>query len=187
MGLIGRVLKFLRSTENGAHVADVELELSDGDRVTARHFSSPGDDSPPLKSDRLVVIELPGVTEAVVVGYLMSVESLAELGEKRLFARGDDGAPAMAVWLKKTGGGSGGDQPSLELGLNPTDRVACADPTQQAIDKIFAALNALAAAVPNPTPDSGAALHTAFTTAWGSGTPPEQPPTVASETVKVQP
>src|SRR5690606_25427383 len=124
MGLIGRVLKFLRSTENGAHVADVELELSDGDRVTARHFSSPGDDSPPLKSDRLVVIELPGVTEAVVVGYLMSVESLAELGEKRLFARGDDGAPAMAVWLKKTGGGSGRAQPSLELGLNPTDRVA---------------------------------------------------------------
>ncbi len=184
MGLIGRVLRFFRSTEGNTHVSEVELELSDGERITARHASAAGDDSPPLASDRLVVIELPGVTDAVVVGYLMPLESIAEAGEKRIFARGDDGQEAMVVWLRKTGGGPGGDQPSLELGINPTDRVACADPTQSAIDRIYHALNAFASASPGVS-DGGAALQAALKSAWGNGS--AQPPSVASETVKVQP
>lgn len=184
MGLITEILGVTRTDEDGAPVEDIQIDGGGGANVTARHVAPPGDDSPPLAGDKAFVVEGPQTGSEVAVGYLDGTAKQAAPGEKRVYARDSSGNPVMVVWLKHDGGAEGG--PSIELGIDPSDFVALASQTQAAIDKIYTALNALAAAVPNP-PDGGAALHTAFTAAWGSGTPPEQAPEVASETVKVQP
>jgi len=104
MGFIAFLLSFTRSTSNDTPVSDVKVDRGGGSNITAEHFSSAGDDSHPLPKDSVVVVQIDGTGNGVVVGYLDPKNSQkAEKGEKRLYSRDENGDEKAEVWLKKNG------------------------------------------------------------------------------------
>lgn len=103
MGL-GKILSFIRSIRNGAKISDVKLDPGGGPNVTAEHFSAPGDDSFPLPGDYVVTVAIQRSGGAAVVGYLdPKNDQKTAAGEKRIYARGGNGASIVELWLKNTG------------------------------------------------------------------------------------
>src|SRR5688500_13212181 len=78
--------------------------MGGGDALTAPHFANAGDDSPPLPGDYAVLVDASGAGAMNAVGYA-DVRNVgeAEPGEKRIYARDADGAPAVSLWLKGDG------------------------------------------------------------------------------------
>lgn len=104
MGRIGKLLSFVRAVRNGAQVNDVKLDPGGGPLITAEHFSSPGDDSHPLPGDYVRVGDVPQSGREAVTGYVDPANAhKAQPGEKRLYARDEDGAEVAEVWLKNDG------------------------------------------------------------------------------------
>ena len=105
MGLIAKVLSFVRTTAGTAKVSDVKSN-SGGDVIsTAQHFSSAGDDSHPLADDYVLNIPVQRTGSKVAVGYLdPKNEPKAQAGEKRIYARkADTGEVIVELWLKNDG------------------------------------------------------------------------------------
>ena len=69
---------------------------------TARTFGPSGDDSPPVKDDRIVVVEVDGTGKFVAVGTL-TVSQGAKPGEKILFSRNDKGEVQAVLSLLDDG------------------------------------------------------------------------------------
>ena len=104
MGLVARVLSFVRVVRNGAQVADVKVDQGGGDNVTPEHFGPAGDDSAPLPGDFAAVINQTGTGRTSVVGYVdPNSTPKAAPGEKRLYARDEDGSVVAELWLQGDG------------------------------------------------------------------------------------
>ena len=72
---IAKLLLFTRTTSNDAKVSDVEVDIGGGDNRTAQHFSDPGDDSFPLKTDFVLTHDVPRSGSKAAAGYLDPVNT----------------------------------------------------------------------------------------------------------------
>ena len=102
---IAKLLSFVRGISNDANVTDVEIDIGGGDNRTAQHFSAPGDDSFPLKTDYVLASDTPRKGGKAAHGYLDPVNAaIANEGDKRIYGRDTvTGAPVNQVWLKNDG------------------------------------------------------------------------------------
>lgn len=104
MGVIGRLLSFVRAERNGAKLSDAKTQTTGGYVVTAAHASSAGDDSQPLPNDYVLLIEVQQTGRTVTAGYVDTANAgKAAAGEKRLYSRTTGGAPIAELWLKNEG------------------------------------------------------------------------------------
>lgn len=104
MGLIGRVIEFLRTTVGSASVSDVKVNPGSGSNLTATHFQPAGTDAPPLAADYAFLVQLPGSSRYVVIGFLdPDNEGTASPGENRLYARDSDGNVVVTLRLANDG------------------------------------------------------------------------------------
>jgi hypothetical protein len=107
-GRLGKVLFAERATtEDGVPVVRVQVNLGDDSNdevVTVEHMSLPGEDSLPLPGDEVVMEEAEGQGDTTAVAYADSKNAgVAEPGERRQYARDDEGTLVCEVWLKKDG------------------------------------------------------------------------------------
>jgi hypothetical protein len=101
---LGKLLSFIRGTRNDAKISDVKLDPGGGSNVTSEHFSAPGDDAHPLPGDYVVHVTVQRSGGSAVVGYLdPKNDQKAGAGEKRIYARDEDGVSIVELWLKNTG------------------------------------------------------------------------------------
>lgn len=104
MGLIARVLSFVRTTANGAKASDVKVDAGGGDNMTAQHAQAAGEDSHPLPEDFAVLVHVRATGRTVAVGYVDPANSQkAEAGEVRRYARDANGEEVVEFWLKADG------------------------------------------------------------------------------------
>lgn len=104
MGLIGRILSFVRAQRNGAQISDVKTDPGGGPNVTAEHFAPAGDDAHPLPGDYVYGSPSPQRGRYAALGYVDTAnQSKAQPGEKRVYARNADGQQVGEVWLKADG------------------------------------------------------------------------------------
>ena len=104
MGLIAKVLSFTRAERNEANVSDVKVDPGGGATETLEHFAPAGEDAHPMPGDFAGVVPVQGTGRNIAVGYVdPSNEQKSELGEKRIYARGADGALIVEIWLKNDG------------------------------------------------------------------------------------
>lgn len=104
MGRIAKLLSFVRVTRNGAKLSDVKVDPGGGPNVTAEHFAAAGDDSNPLPGDYVALNADSGSGRESAIGYLDPLnEPKALPGDKRIYARDEDGVVIVEVWLKNTG------------------------------------------------------------------------------------
>lgn len=104
MGLIGRILSFVRAERNGAQISDVKTDPGGGPNVTLEHFAPAGDDTHPLPGDYVYGAPSPQRGRYAAVGYVDPAnQSKAQPGEKRTYARNADGEQVGEVWLKADG------------------------------------------------------------------------------------
>ncbi|MCK5606548.1 hypothetical protein KAR91_31890 [Candidatus Pacearchaeota archaeon] len=105
MGLITRVLSFVRVVRNGIYFSDVKMNPDGGSNITGEHFADAGDDSFPLPTDYAVTTTIQRSGGEVPVGYADPInEPKAEAGEKRIYGRdASSGAQVNEVWLKADG------------------------------------------------------------------------------------
>jgi len=120
MGLIGKLLSFVRAVRNGAQVSDVKTDPGGGANVTAEHFASPGVDSHPLPGDYVCAVSVPQSGRKAAVGYVdPQTTPKALAGETRIYARDADGNEIAAVWVKNTGEvATSNDNGSVTLAAN---------------------------------------------------------------------
>ncbi len=174
------VLDSTRAIDEGAHVLEVKVDAGGGDTATTHHFSSPGDDSPPLPGDSAAIVE--GAETDQAVGYADTVnEGKAVPGEKRMYARDSSGAVVGEVWLRADG--------TVQLDIEPDDAAAVASLVLSELTEIKAQLTALqgfisAAAATETTALGlgGMAALLALLPTW----PAYTPASVASATVLIK-
>jgi len=121
MGLIGKLLSFVRVTRNTITVSDVKTDPGGGPNFTAEHFAPPGDDSQPLAGDFTYSAPTPQKGKYVAVGYVDPVNTpVAQPGDKRIYARdADAGVVVVEVWLKNDGSAVlSNDNGSVTLGAD---------------------------------------------------------------------
>lgn len=104
MGRIAKLLSFLRVTRNSAKASDVKVDPGGGPNITAEHFAAAGDDSHPLPGDYVALNTDSGSGRESAIGYLDPLnEPKAQPGDKRIYARDEDGVVIVEIWLKNTG------------------------------------------------------------------------------------
>jgi hypothetical protein len=104
VGLIGRILSFVRASRNGAQVSDLKMDPGGGPNLTAEHFAPPGDDSFPLNTDYVYAGPTPQRGRFAAVGYIDPKNApKARPGEKRTYSRDAAGAVVADHWLKSDG------------------------------------------------------------------------------------
>lgn len=165
MGRTAQVLNVGRSTEEGIEIVHVQCDPGGGAIVTAELFTGPGDDSLPLPGDSVALQEGTGAGVEQAVGFVDSANhGTAEPGERRSYARDEDGVPVCEISLQKNGrilikvlktGGAPIDiesdgvinvkSPDVRLGSAPGGRkVACLG------DLVVGSIRALSAAPGSP-------------------------------------
>lgn len=105
MGRLAKVLDFLRIVRNGDNYTNVSGDPGGGANITSNHYSSPGDDSNPLKNDLHYIGSIEKTGKGVVLGYLdVNNVQITLPGEKRIYARNDvNGLKICDIWLKNDG------------------------------------------------------------------------------------
>lgn len=104
MGLIAKVIDFVRSSRNDAKVSDVKTDPGGGAVQTNEHFQPPGVDAHPLPSDFVLLVSIQGAGRYSAAGYLDPLnEQTAQAGEHRTYARAEDGTQVAQIWLKNDG------------------------------------------------------------------------------------
>ena len=104
MGRIAKLLSFVRVTRNDAKVSDVKADPGGGSNITAENFAPAGDDSNPLPGDYVALNTRDGTGREDVIGYSDPLnEPKALPGDKRIYARDEDGVVIAEIWLKNTG------------------------------------------------------------------------------------
>jgi hypothetical protein len=167
MGFVATVIAFERTEVEGVQTPECSVNRDGDETATGHHFSSPGDDAPPLPGDLAMLADDSGAGEAQPVGYQdPSTPGRAAPGEKRIYARSAAGVVACEIWLKSDGSlvvesASGA---TVELGTDGAVRLANGA-GELAID---AAGNVTAT---TPLGTFGAATHT-HTTPFGPSGPP---------------
>lgn len=120
MGLIAKLLSFVRTEDGDAKIADVTVDPGGGANLTIPHYSCPGDDSQPLPDDFVAATESTGSGNAMAIGYLDPKNAgEADAGEKRIYARNADGDIVAWFWLKNDGSAIvDNGEGSIELGAD---------------------------------------------------------------------
>ncbi len=180
MSRIETVISSTRVDDKDEGVKHLEVKVGDIDGENLPHCSAPGDDAPPLPGDRAVVDD----DSEAVVGYVDPKNpGIALPGEKRAYARNEDGEIVGHVYLRRDG--------SVELELNANGFVAIASLVDERlstlrtdITNLKTAIGAGFTAVGAGPAANGPAGKTAFDNA--ALALPSQLPSVASETVKVR-
>jgi hypothetical protein len=105
MGRVGKLISFVRALRGDAKVSDVKVDRGGADNRTPQHFSDAGDDSFPLPSDYIALVDQEGTGRDSAVGYIdPKNEQKATAGDKRIYARDPaTGAQVVEVWLKSDG------------------------------------------------------------------------------------
>ena len=104
MGRIAKTLSFSRIEKNGAKISEVKADLGANLIKTTEHYSSAGDDSFPMVGDYIALNTDSGTGRESAIGYLDPLnEPKALSGDKRIYARDEDGVLIVEVWLKNTG------------------------------------------------------------------------------------
>jgi len=105
MGLVGKVLSYFRVEDRrGAKVSDVKHDPGGGANETGEHFQTANTDSAPLPGDYAVTVGIQRTGGGAVVGFIDPLQEQAALpGEHRTYARGEDGAQVIQVYLKQDG------------------------------------------------------------------------------------
>lgn len=104
MGRLAKLLSFTRIVKNGAKVNDVKVDPGGGPNITAEHFAPIGEDAHPLVGDYVVTNDVNGAGREAVVGYVDPLNNTkAQPGDKRIYARDEDGVVIVEVWLKNDG------------------------------------------------------------------------------------
>ena len=105
MGLIGKLLSFVRVVRNGITISDAKTNPGGGPNFTPEHFAPAGDDSHPLPGDFNYSAPTPQRGKYVVLGYVDPVNTpTANPGDKRIYARdADSGEGVVELWLKNDG------------------------------------------------------------------------------------
>ena len=108
MGILAKLLSFVRVERNGAKLSDVKVDPGGGPNVTAEHFAPIGEDAHPLPGDYVVTSDVRGTGREAVIGYVdPKNESKAQPGDKLVYSRepSEDGAGRIITeqWLKNDG------------------------------------------------------------------------------------
>lgn len=89
--------------EDGTQVIDVHVDVN-GDVEVLELYQAPGEDSLPMPGDSALLQEAPGTGIKAVIGFNDPKNAgKAADGEKRVYSRQADGAPAVEYWLKANG------------------------------------------------------------------------------------
>lgn len=93
MGIISTVLSVVG--------IDIKVDRGSGDNVTAQGFTASGDDSPALPGDYCALSNAAGSGRQTAVAYRDSKnQGIAAPGEKRIYARDQEGNVVSSMWLK---------------------------------------------------------------------------------------
>ena len=104
MSRIAIVISSERVIDEGAHALDVKCDPNDGETLTAAHFADSGDDSPPLPGDTVALEDSTGAGAEQVSGYIDPLNAGVALpGEKRIYARDEDGNIVAEIHIKRSG------------------------------------------------------------------------------------
>jgi hypothetical protein len=105
VGLITRIISFVRTEKGGDKLSELEVNTGSDALSTVPHFSDIGDDSNPLLTDYAITVPLPETGALAVVGYADPINPpKAEKGDKRIIARDQStGLVTIEVWLKNDG------------------------------------------------------------------------------------
>ena len=104
MGMISSILSFVRTKIGDSNVTDVKVDPGGSPNKTVQHFSAPGDDSFPVDTDYCYLSDLPARGRAVALGYVDSLnEPVAQKGDKRSYARNEEGVTVSQIWQKNNG------------------------------------------------------------------------------------
>lgn len=100
MGRIAKIISFFSEGNN----PKVKIAPGGEEIITAEHFSTPGDDSPPLPFDFCVTVFTQEAGGEAATGYTDTInQSKAGVGEKRIYARNNLGAVVVDLWFKADG------------------------------------------------------------------------------------
>ncbi len=177
MGLIAKLLSFVRTKADGAHVSDVKIDPGGEANLTAQHFACPGDDSHPLPGDYVASSPSTGSGTEQITGYIDPANAgQAGPGEKRIYSRDSSGTVVAVVWLRDDG--------TIEIGLDPTDAAAVASIVDARLDALESKLNGLITKY-NTHVHPATMGSTSPTATQETGLSPGS--STASATVKVQP
>lgn len=103
MGVIGKLLSFVRATRDNAKQSDIKIATS-GDTLTAQYVQGAGDDAVPLPGDYPLCVRIERAGRVVVVGFVEpDATQAAQAGERRMYARDANRAEVVQLWLKNDG------------------------------------------------------------------------------------
>ncbi len=105
MGATAVVISFERVVDDNGSGVGVKVDTGGESPVTAEHFDSCGEDSPPLPGDFAAINDAPGCGAQSISGYVDPKNAGTALGgEKRIYARDpDDGSVVAEIWIKGSG------------------------------------------------------------------------------------
>lgn len=180
MSRIENVLDSTRVDDNDEGAKCLEVKADAIDTVQLPQFSAPGDDSRPLPGDKALIDE----EAEAIVGYADTKNAGVALpGEKRTYARSEDGTVVGHVYLRRDG--------TIELELDANGFVAIAGLVDARLATLRSDLTTLKTAIGSGFTAvgvggaaSGPNGKAAFDLA--SGALPSALASVASETVKVR-
>lgn len=92
------------TNDDGQQIIELQVDPEGSATVTAEYFDATGEDSPPLVGDSVALIEGPaeGTMQAIAWQDPKNPTKSAD-GEKRIYSRDPQGAPAVDIWLKGNG------------------------------------------------------------------------------------
>ena len=97
---MGRIAKLIK-TEIEKFIVQI-VEMYKGANVSVEQFAPSGDDSPPLESDRVILVSVDGTGNYVSCGVL-TLSQKAKPGEKILFSRNKNGEVKAILKLLNDG------------------------------------------------------------------------------------
>ncbi len=97
---MGRIGKHLKAEIEDYIEQTIETRLNY--KQTALTFSTSGDDSPPIKDDRIILVSIDGNGKFAAVGVLTASQG-AKPGEKILYSRNEDGKVQAVLSLLNDG------------------------------------------------------------------------------------
>ena len=104
--MIGHVESIERTQEEGAEVTNVLVNFGGDDTTAAEFFEPSGQDAPPLKGDAASLYDSTESGSSAVVGFNDPKNPGKALpGERREYARAEDGSEVSEIWLKRDGSG----------------------------------------------------------------------------------
>jgi len=104
MGRIGTVLQFIKRVRGSAFWPALKVEDRKGDNNIVEMFQTAGDDSPPLPGDNVALIDSQRQGGRLAVGVIDHKNvGVAVGGEKRIYARDNEGAVVSELHLKGDG------------------------------------------------------------------------------------